>query len=106
MLGTNDLRNRWRRPEEEVTVVQWIAGLKQLAVRGHTHGITVIGAMVDGEPVFVGMDFNVGKMAAVIHVKRSGQPRAVGEVVNAYDTPDMIRRIKERYERPLMEVFE
>ncbi|KGQ19918.1 Phage terminase, large subunit, PBSX family [Lysobacter dokdonensis DS-58] len=52
--------------------------------------------MVDGEPVFVGMDFNVGKMAAVIHVKRDGQPRAVGEVVNAYDTPDMIRILKER----------
>lgn len=50
----------------------------------------------DGEPVFVGMDFNVGKMAAVIHVKREGMPRAVAEVVNAYDTPDMIRILKER----------
>lgn len=49
-----------------------------------------------GEPVFVGMDFNVGKMAAVIHVKRDGLPHAVGEVVNAYDTPDMIRVLKER----------
>jgi len=53
-------------------------------------------AMQDGEPVFVGMDFNVGKMAAVIHVKRDGQPRGVGEIVNAYDTPDMIRILKER----------
>lgn len=49
-----------------------------------------------GEPVFVGMDFNVGKMAAVIHVKRAGLPHAVGEVVNAYDTPDMIRILKDR----------
>lgn len=55
-----------------------------------------IDRMEDGEPVFVGMDFNVGKMAAVIHVKRESQPRAVGEVVNAYDTPDMIRILKER----------
>jgi hypothetical protein len=53
-------------------------------------------AMQPGEPVFVGMDFNVGKMAAVFHVKRDGQPRAVGEIVNAYDTPDMIRLLKER----------
>jgi len=53
-------------------------------------------AMQPGEPVFVGMDFNVGKMAAVFHVKREGQPRAVGEIVNAYDTPDMIRLLKER----------
>jgi lysophospholipase L1-like esterase len=44
MLGTNDLRNRWRKPEEEVTAAQMIAGLKQLAVRGHARGITVIGA--------------------------------------------------------------
>lgn len=49
-----------------------------------------------GEPAFVGMDFNVGKMAAIIHVKREGQPHAVGEVINAYDTPDMIRILKER----------
>lgn len=50
-----------------------------------------------GEPVFVGMDFNVGKMAAVIHVKRKGLPRAVDEITGAYDTPDIIRRIKERF---------
>lgn len=51
----------------------------------------------DGEVLYIGMDFNVGKMAAVTHVKREGMPRAVDEIVNAYDTPDMIRRIKERY---------
>lgn len=50
----------------------------------------------DGEPVFVGMDFNVGKMAAIVHVKRDGWPHAVAEVVNGYDTPDMIRILKER----------
>jgi len=43
MLGTNDLRNRWRKPEEEVTAPQMIAGLEQLAVRGRAHGIRVIG---------------------------------------------------------------
>lgn len=50
----------------------------------------------DGEPAFVGMDFNVGKMAAVIHVKRDGLPRAVGEITGGYDTPDMIRILKDR----------
>lgn len=49
------------------------------------------------EPLFIGMDFNVGKMAAIVHVKREGLPRAVDELVNGYDTPDMIRRLKERY---------
>jgi lysophospholipase L1-like esterase len=43
MLGTNDLRNRPGRAEEEVTAPQMIAGLKQLALRGQAHGITVIG---------------------------------------------------------------
>lgn len=50
----------------------------------------------EGEPVYVGMDFNVGKMAAVIHVIRDGNPHAVEEVANGYDTPDMIRILKER----------
>jgi len=44
MLGTNDLRNRWAKPEEEVAASQMIAGLKQFAVRGQARGITVIGA--------------------------------------------------------------
>jgi len=52
-----------------------------------------------GEVIFVGMDFNVGKMAAIVHVKRDGNPRAVDEIVNAYDTPDMIKRIQERFWR-------
>src|SRR5260370_477226 len=44
MLGTNDLRNRWRKPEEEPTAAQMIAGLKQIAQRAHTRGIKIIGA--------------------------------------------------------------
>ena len=52
-----------------------------------------------GEPLFIGMDFNVGKMAAITHVKRGGLPRAADELIDGFDTPDMIRRIKERYWR-------
>jgi lysophospholipase L1-like esterase len=43
-VGTNDLRNRWARAEEEVTAAQMIAGLKQMAVRAHIRGIKLIGA--------------------------------------------------------------
>ena len=43
MLGTNDLRNRNGRADEEVTASQMVAGLKQLAVRGQARGIKVIG---------------------------------------------------------------
>ena len=44
MLGTNDLRNRWAKPEEEVTAEEMIAGLQQLAVRARTRGIKIFGA--------------------------------------------------------------
>jgi lysophospholipase L1-like esterase len=44
MLGTNDLRNRPGKAEEEVTAPQMIAGLKQFAVRGRAGGIKVIAA--------------------------------------------------------------
>jgi lysophospholipase L1-like esterase len=44
MLGTNDLRNRWKKPEEEPTAAQMIAGLQQMAVRAHARGIRIIGA--------------------------------------------------------------
>jgi lysophospholipase L1-like esterase len=44
MLGTNDLRNRWAKPEEEVTAEQMIAGLKQMAARAHGAGIKIVGA--------------------------------------------------------------
>ena len=43
MLGTNDLRNRWAKPEEEVTAEQMIAGLKQMAVRAQAHCIRIFG---------------------------------------------------------------
>jgi lysophospholipase L1-like esterase len=43
MLGTNDLRNRWARPEEEVTAPQVIAGLKQMALRARASGIKIFG---------------------------------------------------------------
>jgi lysophospholipase L1-like esterase len=44
MLGTNDLRNRWAKPEEEVTAGQMIAGLKQLALRARMAGFKIFGA--------------------------------------------------------------
>jgi lysophospholipase L1-like esterase len=44
MLGTNDLRNRWKKPEEEPTAAQMIAGLRQMAVRAHSAGVAIIGA--------------------------------------------------------------
>lgn len=50
-----------------------------------------------GESLFIGMDFNVGKMSGIVHVKRNSFPRAVSEIINGYDTPDMIKRIKRQF---------
>ena len=44
MLGTNDLRNRNARPEEESTAEEMIAGLRQMALRARSRGIKLFGA--------------------------------------------------------------
>lgn len=51
------------------------------------------------EDLHIGMDFNVGKMAATVHVLRGDSVHAVAEIIDGYDTPDMIRQIKERFYR-------
>jgi hypothetical protein len=50
------------------------------------------------EPLHIGMDFNVGKMSAVVFVLRDGDPHAVDELTGILDTPAMIAAIKSRYE--------
>jgi lysophospholipase L1-like esterase len=44
MLGTNDLRNRNGKPEEEVNAEQMIAGLHQMALRAQARGIKLYAA--------------------------------------------------------------
>jgi lysophospholipase L1-like esterase len=43
LLGTNDLRNRQGRPEEEANAAAMIAGLKQLALRAQARGVKIFG---------------------------------------------------------------
>lgn len=58
------------------------------------------------EPLYIGMDFNVTKMAARIFVKRgAGEWHCAEEIVDAYDTPDIIEIIKERYGRRAIYVY-
>lgn len=57
------------------------------------------------EPLFIGMDFNVGNMSAVVHIKRQGNPIAVEEITKAYDTPDMCGIIKSRYGKRQIYVY-
>lgn len=51
----------------------------------------------DGEVLHIGMDFNVLNMTAVVNVIRDGDPRSLAELVKVRDTPEMARKIKERY---------
>lgn len=53
--------------------------------------------MQPSEPLHIGMDFNVTKMAAVVFVMRNGKPVAVAEHVDVYDTPAMIGLLKAHY---------
>lgn len=50
-----------------------------------------------GEPLHIGMDFNVGQMAAAVFVLRDGEPHAVQELIGYLDTPAMIVAIKSRF---------
>jgi phage terminase large subunit len=50
-----------------------------------------------GEPLFIGMDFNIGKMAATIYVMRGNAFHAVDEISDGYNTPTVAQTIKERY---------
>ncbi|WAL81489.1 terminase [Pandoraea sp. XJJ-1] len=50
-----------------------------------------------GDELHIGMDFNVGKMAGIVHVVRGDLPRAVDELVDVFDTPAIIEKIAQRY---------
>ena len=51
----------------------------------------------DDRVLHCGMDFNVSQMSAIVHIIRDNKPHAVDEITKGYDTPDMIRQLKERY---------
>ena len=50
-----------------------------------------------GEPLFIGQDFNVGKMASTVYVKRENGWHVVAELCDLFDTPDVIRVIDDRW---------
>lgn len=61
--------------------------------------------MQAGEPLHVGMDFNVLKMAAVVYVIRDGMPYAVDELTGVRDTPTMAQLLKERYPHHAITIY-
>ncbi|QHJ84318.1 MAG: hypothetical protein [Bacteriophage sp.] len=57
------------------------------------------------EPIHVGMDFNVGKMSAIVHVLRGELPHAVDEITQGYDTPDVIKTLQNRFPANKVHVY-
>jgi hypothetical protein len=51
----------------------------------------------DYETLHIGMDFNVGKMSAIVHVERDSDPIAVNEIFGLLDTEEMIAEIDRLY---------
>ncbi len=51
----------------------------------------------ENEPLFIGMDFNVGKMAARVFVARPSGWHCVDEINDVFDTPSIITIIQDRY---------
>lgn len=58
-----------------------------------------------GEPLHIGMDFNVLQMAAVIYVIRDGNPIAIDELTEVRDTPTMAYLLKERYPNHAIRIY-
>lgn len=50
-----------------------------------------------GEPLHVGMDFNVQNMTAIISVIRDDRPFTVAELTGVLDTPAMVEKLLARY---------
>jgi hypothetical protein len=49
------------------------------------------------EPLHVGMDFNVNKMSAIVHILRADKVYAVDEFIGYRDTPDIISALSNAY---------
>lgn len=63
-----------------------------------------IRTVLPNENLFIGMDFNVQNMHAIVHVIDGGALYAVDEFVKVYDTLELCRLIRERYPNNEIEI--
>ena len=95
MLGTNDLRNRWAKPEEEVTGEQMIDGLQQMAARAHSAGVKIVGATLTpfGNETFMANAWNPTRekhrVAVNTWIRESGAFDAVADFDAALRDPEI-----------------
>lgn len=57
------------------------------------------------EPLYIGMDFNIDKMAATVFVKRDNGWHAVDEIYDWENTPKICEEIRRRYPSNLINVY-
>ena len=104
MLGTNDLRNRWRKPEEEPNAAQMIAGLNQMAVRAHSHGIKIVGATLTpfGNETFMANAWSPEReeirVAVNDWIRNGGAFDAVADFDQALRDPEIPTQMLPRYD--------
>jgi PBSX family phage terminase large subunit len=61
---------------------------------------------IPGETVRIGCDFNVTKQAATIYVVRNGNEwHCVDELVDMYDTPDMVNKIRQKFPKSIVYIY-
>lgn len=60
--------------------------------------------VLPNEQLYIGMDFNIQDMSAVVHVIDGGRMSAVDELTGVYDTMEMCRQIRERYPNNQIEI--
>lgn len=95
MLGTNDLRNRIAKPEQEATAERMIAGLHQMVLRAQARGIKFIAATLTpfGNETFMANAWNPvreGHRVAVNEwIRTSGVPDGVADFDAALRDPDI-----------------
>ena len=59
---------------------------------------------VINEPLYIGMDFNVQNMHAIVHIIRNGTLHAVDEFVKVYNTSQLCQLIREKYPTNQIEI--
>lgn len=56
-------------------------------------------------PLHIGQDFNIGQCASVVHVIHNGNPIAVDELTDTYNTEQLILRLREKFGRRHITIY-
>jgi lysophospholipase L1-like esterase len=94
ILGINDIRNRSQLAEEDVTAEEMIAGLQQMAIRGHSAGIKIFGGTLltfeheTFNPGFYTPEGEAKRLEVNAWIRNSGAFDAVIDFEQALRDPD------------------